>query len=197
MPRMQLRPKDKETLDKIREIIEGTKILKTQDDLIYGRWDFVVVGPSSRTSSIIREGYAEQAQIYQSPVYLATLGNPSGRDEGVGISIEELIAGVPEEFAGMEVLQIDPLRPFSINSEKKGPSLKKALKETLNDYEDKNIAVIQTPDEKYWGISVLEYLNDFDRSFPDQVTEALRTGNLPLKGNFLNLNQGPGSKYCH
>ena len=197
MPRFQLKSKNQKTFDKVQEVIEGTRILRTQDDLVYGHWDFVVVGPSSETQSVIREGYAQQAKILTSPVYLTTLAHPRGGFEGRGIPIEELISEVPEDLLGLEVLQIDPVRPFSINSRRVGPPLKEAVDRVMESYGEKNIAIIQTPDEKYWGVSVLKYLNDFDSQFPDYVTEAIRAGRLPLKGSLLHHHANPGSRYYH
>ena len=54
-------------------------------------------------------------------------------------------------------------------------------------FKDKNIAVIETPDERYWSLSVLKYLNECDQFFPDVLTEALKKGDLPLKGYFSPL----------
>ncbi|MBI5184595.1 MAG: hypothetical protein HZA01_02575 [Nitrospinae bacterium] len=185
MSRFHLKPKDYKSFEKLQEIIDGTKILRTQDDLIHGHWDFVVVGPSSKNASVIREGYAQHARILNSSLYLATLMNPFGREGGVGIPIEDLISEIPEDLKGMEVLQVDPVRPFSIKSQTEGPALDAAVKQVLEFYENKNITIIQSPDEKYWGISVMKYLNDFDRAFPDQLNEAIRKGSLPLKGSLL------------
>lgn len=197
MPNFQLRPKDKKTYEKIKEILQETKILKTQDDLQYGHWDFVVVGPSSKTNTVIRKGYAQQARILSSPVYLATIMSPNDATGGSGIPIEEIISGVPEDLMGMEVLQIDPVRPFSIDNQSEGPDLKEAVKQVMKRYDNENIAIIETPDEKYWGISVMKYLNDFDRAFPDSVTEAIRTGNLPISGSLLDWNKESKSNYYH
>jgi hypothetical protein len=195
MPRFQLKPKDQKSAQKIQEIVDGTKTLKNQDDLIYGQWDFVVVGPSDKTTSVIREGYAQHARILNSSLYFATLANPFGRGEGAGIPIEDLISEIPEDLKGLEVLQVDPVRPFFIKSQTQGPALDEAVKQVMGIYENRNIAVIQSPDEKYWGISVLKYLNDFDRSFPDQLNEAIRKGNLPLRGSLLHRGPTPTPRY--
>jgi len=174
--------------------MDATKVLRTQDDLVYGQWDFVVVGPSDQKKAIIREGYAQQAKILDSSLYTATLINPFRGNEGTrGIPIEELITEIPEDMKGMEVLQVDPVRPFFIRSQKTAPTLKQAVKLVTKAYEKQNIAIIQSPDEKYWGISIIKYLHDFDRSFPDPVTQAIRNGHLPLKGGLLH--PGQGSRY--
>jgi hypothetical protein len=55
----------------------------------------------------------------------------------------------------------------------------------MEEFQDKNIAVIETPDESYWSLSVLKYLKECDQFFPDALTEALKKGRLPIKGHFF------------
>lgn len=187
MPRVCIRSNNSDSLKKIEEIIEHTKILKRQRELMYGRWDFVVFGPKGRNKTIIREGNAQHVKIVNSSVYIASIGNPNHVKHN-GIPIEDFMKGdVPTDLEGLEIYQIDPLRPLTISMKKEGPLLKKTVALVQKEYEDKNIAIIQTPDEGYWGISVLKYLNECDTFFPDALTEALKKGTLPIDARFIDL----------
>jgi hypothetical protein len=187
MPRVSIRSNNVNSFKKLKEIIEHTKILKRQRELIYGRWDFVVFGPKGRNNTIIREGNAEHVRILNSSIYIASIGYPN-HVEVHGIPIEEFMSGdLPEELKGVEIYQVDPLRPLTISMKKEGPLLQNAINLVQKEYEDKNIAIIQTPEEEYWGISVLKYLNECDRYFPDALTEAIRKGNLPIDARFIDL----------
>lgn len=187
MPRVCIRSNDSDSFKKLKEIIEHTKILKRQRELVYGRWDFVVFGPKGRKKTIIREGNAQHVKIVNSSIYIASIGDPN-YVEHHGIPIEDFMTGdVPKELGGLEIYQIDPLRPLAITMKKEGPLLKKAVTLVQKEYEDKNIAIIQTPEEGYWGISVLKYLNECDTYFPDALTEAIRKGKLPVDAKLIDI----------
>ena len=168
----------------VKEVFEQTKILKRQLELELGRWSFVVFGPQGNESTIIREGCAVHLRVDNGLVYIAAVGNPD--DIGVrGMPIEEFAQGdIPPELKGLEIYHIDPLRPLKIFEKRKGPPFPEAPEVILEEYRDKNIAVIETPDESYWSLSVLKYLKECDQYFPDSLTEALKKGKLPLKGYF-------------
>ena len=190
MPKVELQPKDGKMLKKINKVVEGTNIVQRQLELTCGHWDFVVFGPN-KSSMIIREGYAQHVRILNSAAYIVSVaeqGDYAGRSYGniAPIPIEELVDDIPDELKGLEVLNVDPLRPLSINF-KKTVSLLKGEKLIQENYADKNIAIIQTPDEKYWAISVLKYLNECDRFFPDFLSEAIRKGKLPINASFTDL----------
>lgn len=191
MPKIELQPRDREMSKKIKKIVEGTNIIQRQLELACGHWDFVVFGPK-KNNLVIREGYAQHMKILDASAYVVSVAgntNYSGNAYGnaLPIPIEDLVAGdIPDELKGLDVLNVDPLRPLSINFKKTVPSLK-GEKLLQNDYADKNIAIIQTPDEKYWAISVLKYLNECDQFFPDFLNEAIRKGQLPINARFTNF----------
>ena len=199
MPKVELQPKDSKMLKKIDKVVEGTNIVQRQLELTRGHWDFVVFG-ANKSNMIIREGYAQHVRILDSSAYIVSVaghGDYAGQPYGniAPIPIEELVEDVvPDELKGLEVLSVDPLRPLSI-SLKKTVSLLKGEKLIQENYADKNIAIIQTPNEKYWAISVLKYLNECDRFFPDFLSEAIRKGKLPINAKFTDLssfkNRGP------
>ena len=184
MPDFKLRTGNWNTYRKVKEVFEQTRILKRQLELELGRWSFVVFGPQGNESTIIREGCAVHLRVDNALVYIAAVGNPD--DIGVrGMPIEEFAQGdIPPELKGLEIYHIDPLRPLKIFEKRKGPPFPEATEVILEEYRDKNIAVIETPDESYWSLSVLKYLKECDQYFPDSLTEALKKGKLPLKGYF-------------
>jgi len=173
------------TYKKVQEIFDQSRILKRQLELELGKWNFVVFGPQNEEeSTIIREGLAVHLQVNQGLVYIATVGNPE--ETGIrGMPIEEFAQGdIPPEIRDLEIYHIEPFRPLTILEKRKGPPPQIAEEIILDEFKDKNVAIIETPDERYWSISVLKYLKECDRFFPDVLTEALKKGNLPLKGQF-------------
>ena len=190
MPKIELQPKNAKMLKKIKKVVEETNIVQRQLELTSGHWDFVVFGPG-KNNLVIREGYAQQVRILDAATYVVSVaghGDYSGQAYGnmTPIPIEELVANdIPEELKGLDVLNVDPLRPLSISLKKTVP-LSKGEKLLQDNYSDKNIAIIQTPEEKYWAISVFKYLNECDQFFPDFLTDAIRKGQLPINAKFTN-----------
>jgi len=184
MPKFKLKAEDWEIYQKVQEIFKQSQVLKRQLELELGRWNFVVFGPKGKEKTIIREGCAVHLRIDNALVYVATMGSPD--EVGArGMPIEEFAQGdIPSELKGLEIYQIDPLRPLKIFDKRSGPPPSEAAEAVMEEFRDKNIAVIETPDESYWSLSVLKYLQECDRFFPDSLTEALKKGALPLKGHF-------------
>jgi hypothetical protein len=173
MPQFKLKAKDQKVIEVIQEAYENTVIVQRQKSITYGRWDFVVFGETDKDTTILRVGYAEQAVIQRAPVYIASLAQPGLTDLN-GIPIEEFITeDVPEEYQGLEIIQVDPLRPLSIQEKKSLPAISESADQICKEYEDQNIAVIQAPRENDWMIAVMRYLNECDKSFPDPVQESL------------------------
>lgn len=171
MPKIKLRAKDKVIFDKITEAYEKTEIVQRQRELKVGRWDFVVFGESDKNKTVFREGFAEHASIKRAPIYIASLAQ-SGLTDVNGIPIEEFIEEkVPEKYQGLEIIQIDPLRPLTI-IRKDTYSGKKGADKICSEYEGANIAIIRSPHETDWMISVMKYLNECDQNFPDPVQQA-------------------------
>ena len=182
MPHFELRAEDRVIHEKVEDIIRHTKVLKRQLDLEVGRWSFVVFGPHDDGHTIVREGCALHLRIESGLVYVAAMGDPEVLGVG-GMPIEEFAQGdIPPELKGLEIYHIDPVRPLTIFDKRKGPPASEAAETILDEYQDKNIAVIETPHEQYWSVSVLKYLRECDQFFPDALTEALKKGTLPLKG---------------
>jgi len=62
----------------------------------------------------LREGFAEHASIKCAPIYIASLAQ-SGLADVNGIPVEESIEeDIPEKYHGLEIIQVDPLRPLTI-----------------------------------------------------------------------------------
>ncbi len=184
MPKFKLKAEDWEVYQKAQEIFEKSQILKRQLELELGRWNFVVFGPRGEEQTIIREGCAVHLRIENALVYVAAVGNPDEVGSG-GMPIEEFAQGdVPSELKGLEIYHIDPLRPLKILDKRQGPPPSEAAEAVMEEFRDKNVAVIESPDESFWSLSVLKYLQECDRFFPDSLTEALKKGTLPLKGHF-------------
>jgi len=173
MPQFKLRAKDKKVFESIQEAYEKSVIIQRQRCITHGRWDFVVFGEVDKEETILRVGYAEHAVIQRAPVYIASLAQP-GLMDLIGIPIEEFITeDIPEEYQGLEIIQVDPVRPLSIQEKKSLPPIRKSADKICREYEDQNIAVIQAPRENDWMIAVIKYLNECDKAFPDPVQESL------------------------
>lgn len=176
MPRFKLKARDKKVLDKIQKAYEQTTILQRQERMTYGRWDFAVFGPDSKEEFILRVGFAEHASIKRAPIYIASLADPEMVDLN-GVPIEEFIEDdVPDEYRGLEVVQIDPVRPLTVQEKKKIPKGSQAIDTLRKTYGEQNIALIQAPRESDWMISVIRYLNECDQAFPDRIQETFRSG---------------------
>ncbi len=174
MPQFKLKAKDKKAIEKITQAFEKTEILQRQSQLTYGRWDFAVFGPAGADATVLRVGHAEHAAIQRAPLYVASLSRPGWMDIS-GVPIEEFVTEVvPEEYQGLEVIQVDPIRPLTIHRKETLPSLSQAEDKICREFEDANIALIRAPQESDWMISVMRYLNECDRAFPDRVQQALQ-----------------------
>jgi len=162
---------------KVEETIEKTVIHQRQMELVPNRWDFAVFGPSADgKKAVLRVGVAEQSLIHKAPTYIATVGDPDRVGTSGMISIEELAGGdVSDELKGLEVYHVSPLRPISINRKVEAESIGKMRDEVLEELEGRNVAIIETPDETAWSVSVLRYLNECDEMFPDPVMSIIRS----------------------
>jgi len=191
VPQIKLRAKDQVIFDKLAEAYEKTEIIQRQRELTAGRWDFVVFGGSGKNQTVFREGYAEHASIKRAPIYIASLSK-SGLTDVNGIPIEEFIdEDIPEKYKGLEIIQVDPLRPLSI-IKKETHHGKKDADKIFSEYEDVNIAIIRAPHETDWMISVMKYLNECDQNFPDSVQQAFMSQSS--KNNFSLGQTGSSTK---
>ncbi len=173
MPQFKLKAKDKKAVEKITQAFEKTEIIQRQTQLTYGRWDFAVFGPAGTGATILRVGHAEHAAIQRAPLYVASLSRPGWMDIS-GVPIEEFVTEeVPEEYQGLEVIQVDPIRPLTIRRKETLPPLSQAEDRICREFEKENIALIRAPQESDWMIAVMRYLNECDRAFPDRVQQAL------------------------
>ena len=187
MPQFKFKAKNAKSVKEITIAIEQTQILKKQERLTSGRWDFAVFGPSGKNKTVLRVGYAENSTIHQAPAYVATLAQPGWMSQR-GVPIEEFISeDVPEKYQGLEIIQIDPLRPIKISEKRNYSAIGKAADKISREYEDKNIAVIQSPDEGDWVLSVFKYLNECDQAFPDPVIQSLNNLRNPSGNNSSHL----------
>ena len=171
MPQFKLRAKDKKVFDALQKAVEQTVVVQRQKQMTYGRWDFVVFGEAGKDETVLREGFAEHATIQRAPLYVASLAKPGGMDVN-GVPIEEFITeDVPEEYQGLEIIQVDPIRPLTIQKKKTLPAIGKAADAICKEYEEQNVAVIHAPRESDWMISVMKYLHECDQAFPDRIQE--------------------------
>jgi len=179
MKHIGFRSGDRKALAKVERVLAETVIHRRQMHVSDGVWPFVVFGPDADGNAVIRTGSAEQMRIHAAPVYIATLGGPHIPDSE-SVPVDEIAAGdVPEELKDMKLVHISPLRPLAVTSKKRGASMKEAVNEVMDMYKGNDIAVIETPDESYWVLSVLKYLDETDRFFPDPVVSMFneRLGN--------------------
>ena len=191
MPQFKLRAKDKKVIEAIQEAYEKTVILQRQETITYGRWDFAVFAEAGKDETILRVGYAEHAVIQRAPLYIASLAQP-GLTDVSGTPIEEFITeDVPEEYQGLEIIQVDPVRPLTIQEKKSLPPVATSADKICREYEDQNIAVIQAPRENDWMIAVMKYLNECDQAFPDPVQESLNQ--VRNQGNLFSFGGDRGS----
>lgn len=173
MPQFKLRAKDKKVFEAIQKAVEETVVIQRQKNMTYGRWDFVVFGEVDKDTTTLREGYAEHAAIQRAPLYIASLARP-GLTNLNGVPIEEFITeDIPEEYQGLEIIQVDPIRPLTIQKKRTLPGITKAADSICKEYEGQNIAVIHAPREMDWMIAVMKYLHECDQAFPDRVQESL------------------------
>lgn len=186
MPKIKVRTKDQKVYEKLVDAYEKTVIIQKQKQLTYGHWDFVVFGQTEKNETILREGYAEQASIKRVPIYIASLAQP-GLTNVNGVPIEEFVEeDVPDQYKGLEIIHVDPLRPLTIKKKNTLPGASRTSDQICKDYEEENIAVIHSPHESDWMIAVMKYLSECDRAFPDSVQEAF-SRNTKLHKNFLSL----------
>ena len=186
MPKIKVRTKDQKVYDKLVEAYEKTVIIQKQKKLTYGRWDFVVFGETETKEIVVREGFAEQASIKRAPIYIASLAQ-TGLTNVNGIPIEEFIEeDVPEEYQGLEIIHVDPLRPLTIKKKYILAGTSRASDQICKDFENENIAIIHSPHESDWMIAVMKYLSECDKAFPDAVQQAFYDS-APLHRNFLSL----------
>lgn len=191
MPQFKLRSNDRKVIDAIQEAYEQSVIHQRQKSITYGRWDFVVFAEASKEETILRVGCAEHAVIQRAPLYIASLAQPGLMDLN-GIPIEEFISeDVPEEYQGLEIIQVDPVRPLTIQEKKSLPAIGLSTDKICKEYEDQNIAVIQAPRENDWMIAVMKYLNECDNAFPDPVQASLSQARN--QGNLFSPGGGRGS----
>ncbi len=161
---------------KVHETIEKTIIHKRQAELALGQWDFVVFGPSrDKKETVLRVGVAEQAVIQNASLYIAALGDPATVGRPGMISLSELAGGdLAEELADLEIYHVSPLRPITITEKRKGPELSRMRDLSLEEFSDANVAIIETPDQEAWSLSVLKYLHQCDETLADPVISEIR-----------------------
>ncbi len=192
MPQFKLRTKDANVIEAVQQAYEQSVILQRQESITLGRWDFVVFAEAGKDETVVRVGYAEHAVIQRAPLYIASLAQPGMMDLN-GIPIEEFISeDVPEEYQGLEIIQVDPVRPLTIQEKKSLPAIGQSTDKICAEYEDQNIAVIQAPRENDWMIAVMKYLNECDNAFPDPVQESLAQAKLN-QGNLFSPGGRRGS----
>jgi len=176
---------------KAAETLEGTIIHQRQRELALGRWDFLVFGPSTGArGAVLRVCVAEQMIIQEAQIYLASVGDPDSIGHSGIMAIEELAGGdVSEDLHGLEVYHVAPLRPIAVTDKRRGPDLDRLREKVFEEFSDRNIAIIETPDEAAWSLSALKYLHECDDRFPDPVMSAIRAR---IRDTSLDLNRQRG-----
>lgn len=171
-----MRAKRDDIRKKLAEIMEGSIVHHRQRELAPGKWDMAVFGPSrKKKGAVLRVCVAEQMVIQNASVYLAAVGDPHliGRP---GMALLEDLAGgdLPEDLYGLEVYNVTPLRPISVIEKRDGADIDSMRELALREFSDKNITLIETPDEEAWSLAVLKYLDEIDEIFPDPLMSAIR-----------------------
>lgn len=165
------------TRRKVEEVFEKTVIHQRQRELAIGRWDFVIFGPKSDgRGATLRVCVAEQMVIQKASVYVAAVGDPETVGEPGMMSIEEFTDGdVSDDLRGLEIYHVSPLRPINVLEKREGDDLSRMRDKALEEFSERNIAVIETPDESAWGIAALKYLHECDEYFSDPLLNAIRS----------------------
>jgi hypothetical protein len=190
MGKISLRARREDTRKKLAEIIEGSIIHQRQRELAPGKWDVVVFGPSrKKKGSVLRVCVAEQMVIQNASVYLAAVGDPHLIGRPGMVTLEELAGGdLSEELYGLEVYNVSPIRPISVVEKRDGDDLDRMRELALKEFSDKNVTLIETPDEEAWSLAVLKYLDEIDDIFPDPLMSAIRNtmrgGPSDFRGHF-------------
>jgi hypothetical protein len=187
MGKMKIKLNDKKSLKKIERVIHETVVHRRQFRMQLGVWPFVVFGPRPDGLTVVRAGSAEQSMIQRLPVYIATLGDHVPDHDGV--PIEEIVEGeVPAELSGLKVFNLTPLRPLNVTSKRETSATgQDAIAEIMELYKGNDTAVIETPDESFWALSVLKYLDESDTVFPSPIMSDFqsRLGRTPKGRNEL------------
>ncbi len=167
---------NKSTKEKIEAALDGTTVHQRQSDLSLGKWDFVVFGPIlGEKSAVIRIGVAEQAMIQQAPLYVASLGDPRVIGHAGIMSLNSLTNGdILDEFKDLEVFHVSPLRPMTITDKRNVENTNRMRDNIFTEFGNTNIAIIETPDQSIWIVSVLKYLHECDEVFPDLFMSFIR-----------------------
>jgi hypothetical protein len=176
MGKISLRARREDTRKKLVEIIEGSIIHQRQRELAPGKWDMAVFGPSrKKKGAVLRVCVAEQMVIQNASLYLAAVGDPRLVGRPGMVTLEELAGGdISEELLGLEVYNLSPLRPIMVVEKRDGADLDRMRELALKEFSDRNVTVIETPDEEAWSLAVLKYLDETDEIFPDPVMSAIR-----------------------
>jgi hypothetical protein len=190
MGKISLRARREDTRKKLAEIIEGSIIHQRQRELAPGKWDVAVFGPNHKTKgAVLRVCVAEQMVIQNASVYLAAVGDPHLIGRPGMVTLEELAGGdLSEDLYGLEVYNVTPIRPISVVERRDGTDLDRMRELALKEFSDKNVTLIETPDEEAWSLAVLKYLDEIDDIFPDTVMSAIRNtmrgGPSDFRGHF-------------
>jgi hypothetical protein len=193
MGKISLRAKREDTRKKLVEIIEGSVIHQRQRELAPGKWDVAVFGPSRKNKgAVLRVCVAEQMLIQNASVYLASVGDPHLIGRPGMVTLEELAGGdISEDLYGLEVYNVSPLRPISVVEKREGADIDRMRELTLKEFSDRNVTVIETPDEEAWSLAVLKYLDETDEIFPDPLMSAIRHtmrgGSSGFRGHFSEI----------
>ncbi|QPJ65957.1 MAG: hypothetical protein G3M78_11355 [Candidatus Nitrohelix vancouverensis] len=190
MPRFKLKAKDSKLIEKVVKAFEESEIIQRQKEMTAGRWDFVVFAPLDKKQISLRKGFVEHSKIQRAPLYIASLSDPSGHDAG-GIPIEEFISeDIPEEYEGLEIIHIDPVRPLTIEKKEVRDNHSKFESEICKQFENENIAILRAPKDADWMMAVMKYLHECDKAFPDQIQQAFfenfRQSGNSSHGKYLN-----------
>jgi hypothetical protein len=176
MGKISLRTDDDAVKRRVGETLEKTVIHRRQTELTVGRWDFLVFGPKSDGSgAVARLCVAEQALIERAAVYLATVGDPDRVGRRGRLSIEELTGDdCPDEMRGLMIYHVSPLRPMTVVERREATDVDRLRDLVFAEFGERNVAIIEAPDEAAWGIAALRYLDECDEVFPDPVLSAIR-----------------------
>ena len=125
-------------------------------------------------------------------VYMAAVGDPRLIGQPGMVTLEELAGGdLSEDLYGLEVYNLSPLRPISVVEKREGSDLDRMRDLALKEFSDRNVTVIETPDEEAWSLAVLKYLDEPDEIFPDPLISAIRHnmrgGSSGFRGYFTEI----------
>jgi hypothetical protein len=178
MGKVSFTANDDKVRRKVADILEKTVIHQRQTEIALGQWDFLIFGPGRvpGAPAVARVCVARQALIQKAPLYHTLVGDPYQIGSAGMMPIEELTGpDIDDELRGLEIYHVSPLRPIEVTSRRASHHIDALRDLVFSEFTDKNIAIVETPDESAWGVAALRYLHECDETFPDEIMGLIKS----------------------